>query len=401
VALRVVADACAGLHAAHELPDDQGANIGIVHRDVSPHNILLSTAGAVKVIDFGVMKAKNRKSGETKDGIIKGKVRYMAPEQVHGKPVDRRADVWGMGVVLYELVTGEVPFEGDTDVDVIRRLMSDEAPPRPPGAIPDVVERIIERSLVRERSARFSTCALMGRAVEAAIDELALDATGEDVAEFLRAKVPELSTKRRQIVQKALDAARARDKAPASQVALVDDAFAPTLLSGKPEAALGLTPSAPSAKRPLQLVTGHEDSKVTPKATLLVGETQRGGGIIWILFVLIVGALSAGAWFVWPGQARLRQAISSAPPPSAEPSMVPSARPPPSADPLVIELDAGADLNRDAASPGHNGRPRHTWPAPTPSYERFYFDAASILAPKPAPPDAGVSAPPDENNPDL
>jgi hypothetical protein len=236
----------------------------------------------------------------------------------------------------------------------------------------------------------------MARAVEAAIDDLELEATDEDVAEFLRAKIPELATKRRQIVQKALDAARARDKAVApSQPSLLDDALAPTLFSGKPEPAAA-TP--PPSKKQLHLVTGHEDSKVTPRATLLVGETQRGGGIVWVLFLLIVGGLGAAAWFVWPGGARLRQAFSTsaeppqsaAPPPSAPPSA-----PLPSAEPVVVlELDASADVA--APEPPHSARSHHTWPTPSAS-PRFFFDAASILAPPPAPADAG--APGDDNNP--
>src|SRR5579884_1508717 len=95
VALRLLADACAGLHAAHEHRDAGGEPLGIVHRDVSPQNVLVSTAGAVKVIDFGIAKAQNRKQGETRTGVVKGKVQYMAPEQVNkGRTVDRRADVW-------------------------------------------------------------------------------------------------------------------------------------------------------------------------------------------------------------------------------------------------------------------------------------------------------------------
>ena len=96
--LRLMADACAGLHAAHELSDSHGENLGVVHRDVSPQNILVTAAGAVKVIDFGVAKARNRRAGETAEGVVKGKVRYMAPEQVKNENVDRRADIWAIGV---------------------------------------------------------------------------------------------------------------------------------------------------------------------------------------------------------------------------------------------------------------------------------------------------------------
>src|SRR5262249_54070569 len=104
LALRILSDACAGLHAAHELADRQGKSLGVVHRDVSPHNILVGSAGSVKVIDFGVAKARDRGAGETRSGIVKGKLRYMAPEQAQGRALDRRADLWALGVCLYELV---------------------------------------------------------------------------------------------------------------------------------------------------------------------------------------------------------------------------------------------------------------------------------------------------------
>src|SRR3984885_7961638 len=120
IVLRVLADACAGLHAAHELHDDQGQPLEIVHRDVSPQNLLVATTGAVKVIDFGIAKAHNRKQGETRTGVVKGKIQYMAPEQVKkGRTVDRRADVWSLGVCLHELVAGRPPYGGDDDGEVI------------------------------------------------------------------------------------------------------------------------------------------------------------------------------------------------------------------------------------------------------------------------------------------
>src|SRR5713101_494176 len=86
-ALRIMADACAGLHAAHQLRDVRGKSLGVVHRDVSPQNILISAAGSVRVIDFGIAKATSRSAGETKSGIIKGKIHYMAPEQAKGRAV--------------------------------------------------------------------------------------------------------------------------------------------------------------------------------------------------------------------------------------------------------------------------------------------------------------------------
>ena len=177
VSLRIMADACAGLHAAHELRDRQGKNLGVVHRDVSPQNILVTGSGSVKVIDFGVAKARDRFAGDTGTGIVKGKIRYMPPEQAQGNTMDRRADIWAIGVCLYELVTGELPFDNDSDIDVLRRLMSDEPAPRAQGDVPEPIREILAHSRVRECAERFATAIAMERAIELAMDALGLTAT--------------------------------------------------------------------------------------------------------------------------------------------------------------------------------------------------------------------------------
>jgi serine/threonine protein kinase len=107
--LHVTATAAAGLHHAHEACGADGESLQIVHRDVSPHNIFVTIDGAVKIVDFGIAKAKNRES-LTKHGTLKGKAPYMAPEQVRNLPLDRRCDVYALGVVLYELTTGKRPY---------------------------------------------------------------------------------------------------------------------------------------------------------------------------------------------------------------------------------------------------------------------------------------------------
>ncbi len=214
VALRVMADASAGRHAAHELKDGRGQLLGVVHRDVSPQNIMIGSSGVVKVIDFGVAKAKNRGAGETRTGVVKGKIHYMAPEQAQGREVDRRVDVWAIGVCLHELVTGKLPFDSDSDVDVLRRLMGTESPPRITGAtIPEAIDEILSHSLVRDPSERFATAATMQRALEAAIDKLGLRSTSEDVADFVRAHVPDLAAKRQSVVTAALLDADSRPSA--------------------------------------------------------------------------------------------------------------------------------------------------------------------------------------------
>src|SRR5262249_46403785 len=121
VALRIVSDALAGLQYAHELTDYDGTALKIVHRDVSPHNVFITYDGQVKVVDFGIAKAAVR-SAETGTGIVKGKISYMAPEQALSHPVDRRADVFSVGIILWELITGERFWGHLSEVQILQKM---------------------------------------------------------------------------------------------------------------------------------------------------------------------------------------------------------------------------------------------------------------------------------------
>jgi serine/threonine-protein kinase len=359
VVLRVMADACAGLHAAHELCDVHGTNLGVVHRDVSPHNIIVSSSGAVKVIDFGVAKAKNRRAGETSTGVIKGKIRFMAPEQVQGHAVDRRADLWALGVCLYQLVTGELPFDDDGDIDVLRRLMGNEPPPRPTGAVPEAIEEILAHSLVRDPEERFATGAAMERAIEAAIDEIGLRATNDDVAAFLRATVPELEAKRRETVTKALEAARDRELGPGSKVVVSAPRASGEQAKGDEATIIQASSTGSgSAKEPVVAPKSeHTKTSVAPKAKASSPgkrkkartaarsgdeskETLVGASIAEpraapkqpqrpLLAAVGVVAVVAGAWFVWPGGARISGWLSPAKVPEPRTTAVAAPAPPP------------------------------------------------------------------------
>ena len=125
----ILAEACEGLHAAHELKDVGGESLNVVHRDVSPHNVMVGFDGTVKLLDFGVAKMEALESaGRTKTGEVKGKTAYMSPEQAMGEPIDRRSDLYSVGTVLYECLTGRRMWGVGTDLDVLRRLALDEPP---------------------------------------------------------------------------------------------------------------------------------------------------------------------------------------------------------------------------------------------------------------------------------
>jgi serine/threonine-protein kinase len=347
VALRVLADACAGLHAAHELRDENGHALGIVHRDVSPQNILVSAAGSVKVIDFGIAKAHNRKQGETGTGIVKGKIQYMAPEQIKkGRAVDRRTDVWALGVCLHELVTGRLPNDGDDDIEVIRKLLGDEVPRRVSG-LPEAIVRILDRSIALDADDRFPTAAGMQRALEGAMLELGDSTTSEDVASFLRSSLPELVERRRELVVRAIEDARLRPDAPAaaaSEAAASEEvAFAATLvgddLSGarrKDEArAIALTRRKPAASSnatgfvsaPTRQATGFVAASAPRRRlfwpgadSLDVRPAPRSAAGFLVLALLFAGGLGlvAGArlWRASPSRGPLGSSSDPAPDPA-------------------------------------------------------------------------------------
>ena len=113
--LQILIGACEGLHYAHQLADAHGASYNIVHRDISPDNILVSLTGTAKIVDFGIAKAASSTSQQTGVGVLKGKRSYVSPEQIQGDRLDRRIDVYAMGVTLFELLTGRLPFVGNSD----------------------------------------------------------------------------------------------------------------------------------------------------------------------------------------------------------------------------------------------------------------------------------------------
>ncbi len=167
---RIVSDALAGLHHAHELKDYDGTPLRIIHRDVSPHNIFVTYDGIVKVVDFGIAKAA-LSSAQTEVGVLKGKVAYMSPEQAGGSRIDARADIFAMGIVLWELLTKQRLMQGDSAAATLHRLMME--PITPIAAlrtdIDPELENILTRSLEKEPIDRFQTAQEMRDALDAYI----------------------------------------------------------------------------------------------------------------------------------------------------------------------------------------------------------------------------------------
>jgi serine/threonine-protein kinase len=155
ITAHVLAQACEGLHAAHEAADDQGQLLHVVHRDVSPQNIFVAYDGTVRVLDFGVASAANRITS-TRDGILKGRLAYMSPEQMAAEPVGRAADIWAMGVVLREALEGKRLFRRASDAETMFAVTSEPLPPWTVEVAPGLAA-IVERALQRAPEARYAT----------------------------------------------------------------------------------------------------------------------------------------------------------------------------------------------------------------------------------------------------
>ncbi|HZF48312.1 MAG TPA: serine/threonine-protein kinase [Polyangiaceae bacterium] len=211
VMLRIISQACAGLHAAHELKDENDRLVDLVHRDVSPQNILVTYDGIVKLVDFGVAKAVGRMS-ETQGGQLKGKVPYMSPEQARGGKVDRRTDIFALGIVLYKLTLGVHPFAGSDDLTTLRNIVSRPVfPPRSkdPSFSPDL-EQVILKCLDKDPDKRYQTMLELDRAIERVLASTGASLVDDEVGAFVRSIVGERGHKRRTAIRDAVKAADER-----------------------------------------------------------------------------------------------------------------------------------------------------------------------------------------------
>lgn len=189
LALRVIGDALAGLHAAHELKNEQGASAGIVHRDVSPQNILVGVDGHAKLADFGVFKGEDRTAPSTASGDLKGKLGYVAPEVYRGESATRRADVFAMGVVLWESLAGRRLFAQSTHASVMHDTLRGNVPSIATmrDDVPAEIDGVIARALAVDPEERFATAEDLARALEALPVSTA---SARAVGEHVRAAMP-------------------------------------------------------------------------------------------------------------------------------------------------------------------------------------------------------------------
>lgn len=264
IACKVVADAAEGLHAAHELLGKNGEKLGLVHRDVTPHNIFVTYDGVSKVLDFGIAKFSSRLAQATQAATLKGKLAYMSPEQVQGETVDRRTDIFALGVVLWELTTGQRLFRMDNDLDTLAKVQECNVP-RPSTIVrgyPMDLEKVVLKALVKNRGERYRTAREFSRALQSFFLRRGLFIGSDEVSSFMTATFKDRLEKRDAHLRWAAEVTqtvnveelRARALAPqpnSSTPARPDDRQRPLPAAGRPIAPSGAQMAArPSAMPP-------------------------------------------------------------------------------------------------------------------------------------------------------
>ncbi|MCB1057428.1 MAG: TonB family protein [Acidobacteria bacterium] len=187
LALHIALKLASALDYAHRKRDAKDNEMGLVHRDVSPQNVLISYEGEIKLCDFGIVKAVS-KSSKTQMGALKGKLQYMSPEQAWGQEVDARADIFALGAILFEMLTGERLFDGDSELSVLEAVRNGHirAPREVDPGIPEEVDRLVQKAVAKEPVDRFQTAGQMREEIESVLEGLNQRPGTGDVAAFLR-----------------------------------------------------------------------------------------------------------------------------------------------------------------------------------------------------------------------
>ncbi|MFO0711001.1 MAG: protein kinase [Sandaracinus sp.] len=240
IAAHIVAQAAEGLHAAHELTDEHGRALGVVHRDVSPQNIFLTFDGGVRVVDFGIASAEGRRH-QTATGGLKGKLGYMAPEQLRREKADRRADVWALGVVLWELLTWERAFRGGNEVETVLAVLND--PVRPPrtvrASIDPELETIVMSALQKDRDQRLGDARSLAGALRAHVVRRGAVVGPAELAAFLADVVPDDRREALELVDEARRTPAVPSIAPPAPAPPVAPTAAPVAETARTDAARG------------------------------------------------------------------------------------------------------------------------------------------------------------------
>jgi serine/threonine-protein kinase len=246
VAIRIVLDACEGLRALHELTGDDGAPLGLVHRDVSPANVLVGLDGVARIADFGLAKSLLSVERTTSEGVLRGKLGYLAPEYIRGKAIDARIDVFAMGVVLWEALAQRRLFRGENDGDTLERVQRMEAPKL--GEVASLgeaaadLDAVLARALAKDPEARFASVAALAEELANVTRARELGATSAEVREaFSPALRAALDDRRRRVQSASSRADGAKASPPPSLPPLAAASLPPPAVASAPP------PAAPDA----------------------------------------------------------------------------------------------------------------------------------------------------------
>lgn len=236
---RIIEEACEGLHAAHESRDANRRPLNVVHRDVSPRNLFMTYSGVVQVVDFGIASASQRVH-RTSTGQLKGTMPYMAPEQISGGTIDRRLDIWSLGVVLWELLTLDRLFRRGTEAETMYAVLVDDIPlpsERRPG-IPPELDAIVMKALQRDPEQRWQTARMMGQALHAFSAKQSGTVGAAELSEWMHELFPRGEAEKREIMELALTQDIQVPTAPA--LAVMTGSEAPTALGEVPPTDAGV-----------------------------------------------------------------------------------------------------------------------------------------------------------------
>ena len=372
LAVYVASRVASALDYAHRRRDAEGNELNIVHRDVSPQNILISYEGDIKLCDFGIAKAAS-KASKTQSGALKGKIQYMSPEQAWGRPIDRRSDLFSLGVVLHELLTGERLFRGDTDINILEKVRSADVPP-PSNANPEVprnLDAVVLKALAKEPDDRYANASDLLRDLDSVLYSYTPAPGSADVAIYLHrlqaeeAAVEEAKEREAaQAVEEAEPTARKRKSkgAPVSRKASAPSR--PAEVPPPPAPPPAAPPPSPAPAPPPPPEPARPEPEVFGSLHAKSAETEKASRMPLLLAVGAAAAVLVG-FFVWrtmkpqaaPAPAPAPTAAAAAPTaaPTSPAAVVPTAAPAMDAKAVEAEVQRQLaarrkDLERTAAA---------------------------------------------------
>jgi eukaryotic-like serine/threonine-protein kinase len=363
ITLRIIADALGGLGAAHDLCDDSGKSLHLVHRDVSPHNIMVGRDGVVRLTDFGVAKAEDRLT-HTRDGQVKGKLAYMAPEQAACGRTDLRSDLFSMGVILWECATGQRLFRAENTGATLHKLLHDVIP-APSSVDPQLapLDALLGRALAREPAQRFQTAEEFAQAIEDVAPALGGLASLRGVARVVKHHTAAKLKREKKLIDDALRALRpdeySREVAPelevedtnpsSAEISVSSGSLSASKVSGvfshdtipgtrrltalkrddPPSSAIRPMPPAPSGT--LEAPQSHENGLLprarppaVASASVAVSPAARrpSSALLWVFSAVLLG--SVAFWTLHPEREDVRVGIMPDAPLPASAAQIPS-----------------------------------------------------------------------------